>query len=211
MKIVLTGATGQVGKVLMRHLALSGKDITVDGTRREITNKVVLPDSDVIIHSAGLKFGWKSVQDPAPYIKTNIVGTFNMLESAVHNPPLMKFVLISTVEAADPKTPYAASKAAAEALALSYFHSYGLPVIVLRIPTVLSFSAEGEGFVAKLLRGEDVKINNNTKEWITEIDLAKDVLRHILAGKPGNLYTLSGVVLSDQEIAELCQAQKASL
>lgn len=86
-----------------------------------------------------------SFQAPSSYLQTNVLGSHNLLEAA-RRKGVRSFVQTSTSEVygtavsvpmseahrVHPQSPYAASKVAADALALSYFHSYGLPVTILR-------------------------------------------------------------------------------
>ena len=86
-----------------------------------------------------------SFQAPSSYLQTNVLGSHNLLEAA-RRMGVRSFVQTSTSEVygtavsvpmsenhrIHPQSPYAASKVAADALALSYFHSYGLPVTILR-------------------------------------------------------------------------------
>lgn len=200
MRMILTGATGVVGKLLLEQ---NIEGLQVSAKRRDILMPMMFPQADYIVHAAGLKFGWKSVADPAPYIQANIVGTFNVLEAARAVSPKM-FVLISTVEAADPRTPYAASKAAAEALALSYWHSYGLNACIVRLPSVLNYSMQGEGFAAKVLRGDIVTAGDGYKQWVEGGECAKQIYSIMLQGKPGQTYAIGGTWMSDREVMDLC-------
>ena len=86
-----------------------------------------------------------SFEAPNSYLQTNLLGTQNLLEAA-RRTGVRSFVQTSTSEVygtavsvpmsenhrIHPQSPYAASKVAADALALSYFHSYGMPVTILR-------------------------------------------------------------------------------
>jgi nucleoside-diphosphate-sugar epimerase len=118
------------------------------------TNKGRLPDDgrpyDAVINLAARAGVRQSVSDPASYLRTNIVGTLNLLDFCKER-GVRKFILASTSslygannpcplgEDADtdrPLSPYAASKKAAEALAFSYHHLHGLDVTVLRYFTV---------------------------------------------------------------------------
>jgi dTDP-glucose 4,6-dehydratase len=98
----------------------------------------------------------RSIDEPAPFLHTNVIGTFTLLEGTRHylasgKAPKRKsfrFVHISTdevhgsLEPSDPpfreastfapNSPYAASKAAADHLCRSYFRTYGVPTVVLR-------------------------------------------------------------------------------
>ena len=101
-------------------------------------------DVDICIHAAAAINVQESIENPQRYHDVNVNGTFNILEMARKRD--VKVVLIGTCMVYDlssseaineehslnPKSPYAGSKLAAENLALSYFHAYGLPVVITR-------------------------------------------------------------------------------
>ena len=101
-------------------------------------------DVDICIHAAASINVQESIENPQRYYDVNVNGTFNILEMARKRD--VKVVLIGTCMVYDlssleaisethpvnPKSPYAGSKLAAENLALSYFHAYGLPVVITR-------------------------------------------------------------------------------
>ncbi len=101
--------------------------------------------NDIVIHLAaliGIPYSYKS---PLAYVETNIKGTYNVLESS-KNLNLKKVIITSTSEVygsakyipmdelhpLNPQSPYSASKIAADNLALSYYYSFNLPVILIR-------------------------------------------------------------------------------
>ena len=104
----------------------------------------VFKDIDICIHAAAAINVQESIENPLRYYDVNVNGTFNILEEARKRD--VKVVLIGTCMVYDltsskaigeehplnPKSPYAGSKLAAENLALSYFHAYGLPVVITR-------------------------------------------------------------------------------
>ena len=106
--------------------------------------KSVFKDIDICIHAAAAINVQESIDNPQRYYDVNVNGTFNILEEARKRD--VKVVLIGTCMVYDlssseaineehslnPKSPYAGSKLAAENLALSYFHAYGLPVVITR-------------------------------------------------------------------------------
>lgn len=127
--------------------------------------------ASAILHLAALIAIPYSYRAPESYIDTNVTGTLNVLEAArLHETPRVvatstseiygsaQFVPITEAHPVNPQSPYAASKAAADHLALSYEKSFGLPVAVLRpfntygprqsaravIPTIITQLARGE-------------------------------------------------------------------
>ena len=109
---------------------------------------------DTVVHFAAESHVDRSIAGPSPFVETNIVGTFSMLEAArkvwleeaLLQPEMVRFHHISTDEvygsltlgepafsettAYAPNSPYAASKAASDHLVRSYGHTYGLPISI---------------------------------------------------------------------------------
>ena len=154
----------------------------------------VFKDIDICIHAAAAINVQESIDNPQKYYDVNIDGTFNILEEARRKD--VKVVLIGTCMVYDltsskaineehplnPKSPYAGSKLAAENLASSYYHAYGLPVVITR-----PFNTYGpyqksdmEGgvvsiFVKSLLQGEPLKIfgdGTQTRDLLYVVDCA---------------------------------------
>ena len=104
-----------------------------------------LVDCDAVLHLAALISIPDSFTSTSSYLETNVLGTFNMLRAAQAN-QISRFVMTSTSEVygsaeylpIDEKhpligrSPYAATKIAAEQIALAHFYSFGLPVVVVR-------------------------------------------------------------------------------
>lgn len=129
---------------------------------------------EVVFHLAALIGIPYSFQAPQSYIEVNVLGTQNLLEAS-KRAGVRAFVQTSTSEVygtaetvpmseshrLNPQSPYAASKVAADAICLSYFHSYGFPVTTLRpfntfgprqstraiIPTIIRQIIENDGVV----------------------------------------------------------------
>ena len=101
---------------------------------------------DIIFNLASLISIPYSYKAPLSYIKTNIEGTVNLCNSALKNKKIKKFLHISTSEVygsalsvpitethpLQPQSPYSASKISSEMMALSYFYSFNLPVLIVR-------------------------------------------------------------------------------
>lgn len=171
MKILVTGSSGFIGSHLTEFLTKKGYKITAFDRyninndygwleKSEFQKKInfVLGDlrdydsvykamkgCDAVIHLAALIGIPYSYNSPTAYIKTNVEGTFNILEAA-KNLKLKQVIVTSTSEVygtakskslkeSDPlsaQSPYAATKIAADQLSLSYFKSFNLPVKIIR-------------------------------------------------------------------------------
>ena len=102
--------------------------------------------SEIVVHFAAETHVDRSILAAADFIRTDVEGTWVLLEAARRAPQLRRFVQISTDEVygsvptgascetdeLKPRNPYAASKAGADRLAYSYWATYGVPVIVTR-------------------------------------------------------------------------------
>lgn len=170
-KILITGGTGFIGSHLAEKCVEIGYKVTifdrynpnyslgnlenskyknrinfVFGDIRDFdsVNRVV-KKKDVVIHLAALIGIPYSYISPSAYIKTNIEGTYNLLESCKNN-KILKTIITSTSEVygsakytpidekhpLKPQSPYSASKISADNLSLSYYYSFGLPLTILR-------------------------------------------------------------------------------
>ena len=100
---------------------------------------------DIVFHLAALISIPYSYKSPKSYIQTNIIGTYNILEAARENKIGLvvntstsevygsaQYMPIDEKHPLNAQSPYAATKIAADHLSLSYFRSFGLPVVVLR-------------------------------------------------------------------------------
>lgn len=141
------------------------------GDKNEIGNV------DIILNIASESHVDRSITDPVPFIKNNINLTLNMLELACEVKPKL-FLQFSTDESFGvapegtnhhewsphiPSNPYAASKAAQEDIAISYWRTYGVPVVITNTMNIFSDIQDWEKFiplcVKKILSGEEITIH----------------------------------------------------
>ncbi len=169
---------------------------------------------DVVVNFAAESHVDRSIMGPEAFIETNIKGTFNMLEASRHA-GIKKFLQISTDEVygsvkagkskegdiLDPTSPYSSSKAAADLVALSYFKTFGMPVVISRssnnfgpyqhpekfIPLFITRTVEGEGLP---LYGD----GKNVRNWIYVEDNCSGLDAIVHKGKPGEIYNVGGNV-----------------
>lgn len=134
--------------------------------------RYAMRDVEIVFHLAALVGIPYSYNSPEAYVETNIKGSLNILQAArdlgvkkvIHTSTseiygTAQFVPITEDHPVSPQSPYAASKAAADFLALSFHRSFGLPVIVIRpfntygprqscravVPTIITQILEGKG------------------------------------------------------------------
>jgi dTDP-glucose 4,6-dehydratase len=175
-----------------------------------------------IVHMAAGSHVDRSIKDPLGFVADNVTGTAHMLEFARWCDGLEKFLHFSTDEvfgAANgrpfdeydsfhPTNPYAASKAAAEALCPAWANTYGLPIVVTRCTNVAGPGQDGEKFIpstiAKVGRGEMVQIHarNGTPSSRKYIDV-RDVCAAthvaltrggVISGRGSGYYNIAGEV-----------------
>ena len=136
--------------------------------------------------------------DPVPFTENNVKVVLQTLEYARRVKP-QSFVLISTDEVYGPtdgtdfkewapiipSNPYAASKAAQEAIAISYWRTYGVPVVIVNCMNMIGERQDVEKFIPKVIRavvkGEEITIhgrpgNIGTRHYLHARNLADGVL-----------------------------------
>lgn len=155
MRALITGATGFVGPHLTSHLMGHGDDVTGIGhgdgpdllDAEGWTQLVARAKPDVIYHLAGFSDVGRSWKAPREAFRLNAEGTMSVLEAARLN-KVKRVVVVSSADVygiaspaslplaesapIQPRSPYGASKQAAEALAHQYSRGWGLDVIVVR-------------------------------------------------------------------------------
>ncbi len=164
----------------------------------------------------------RSIDGPAEFIHTNIVGTFELLEAARHHVSGLaagdregfRFLHVSTDEVYGslgatglfseetpyaPNSPYAASKASADHLGRAYFHTYGLPALITNCSNNYGPYQFPEKLIPLMILnaidGKDLPIygdGSNVRDWIYVEDHCAGVLLALEQGRPGEKYNLGG-------------------
>jgi GDP-4-dehydro-6-deoxy-D-mannose reductase len=154
VRALITGGGGFVGRHLERHLRSCGDEVVAIDVECDVTDLDVLRAAlraarpDVVYHLAALAHVGESWRDPARFLAVNVIGTSNVLEAARDHDASTGVLVVSSAEvygivrpddlplsedsAVAPVTPYAASKAAAEQVALQAARGYGQRVSVVR-------------------------------------------------------------------------------
>jgi len=168
---------------------------------------------DAIVHFAAESHVDRSILSPKPVIDTNFTGTFHLLEAARRH-DVGRFVHVSTDEVygsitapdeADedfplrPSSPYSASKAGSDMLALSYFTTYKLPVVVTRASNNYGPYQFPEKLVplmiANALEDKPLPIygdGQQVRDWLYVDDHCRAILSLIEKGSPGEIYNIGG-------------------
>jgi dTDP-glucose 4,6-dehydratase len=177
---------------------------------------------DYVVHFAAESHVDRSINDASAFVRTNIIGAFNVLEAS-RKLGVKTVIHVSTDEvygslsdgSADetyplaPNSPYAASKAASDLLARSYFVTHALDVRTTRCCNNYGKYQFPEKiipvFIKKLNSGEKLPIygdGRNVREWIHVSDHARGIQKVLEQGKPGEIYNIgTGSHLSNNDLA----------
>ncbi len=174
-----------------------------------------------VVHFAAETHVDRSILDPAAFVRTNVMGTFNLLEAARGAWGAdaaragCRFLHISTDEVFGslgfddppvteeapyaPSSPYAASKAAADWLVRSYFRTYGLPVLITNCSNNYGPYQFPEKLIPlmilNMMEGKPLPVygdGRNIRDWLYVEDHNRAVWLVMQQGKPGEKYNIGG-------------------
>jgi dTDP-glucose 4,6-dehydratase len=211
MKVLVTGGCGFIGSEFVNYVYNSFPQyklfvvdkLTYAGDEFSIPSDVELIKKDICnlqfedvgefnycVNFAAESHVDNSIKDGSPFVKTNVMGTYNMLELSKKCSNFIKFVQISTDEVYGdldiikkgqssendrliPSSYYSATKAAADELVIACTHTYGLPTLITRTCNNFGVKQHNEKFLPTLI---DCVTNNKpvpiygdgkqTREWI---------------------------------------------
>jgi dTDP-glucose 4,6-dehydratase len=167
-------------------------------------------DVDVVVHFAAESHVDRSITGPSVFLDTNVVGTGVLLDAAARN-RVPRFIHVSTDEVygsvaegfapetalLDPSSPYSASKAGSDLIALSYRVTFDYPVIVTRCTNNYGPYQFPEKviplFVTNLLDGLKVPLygtGSNERDWLYVEDHCSALHMLVDAGTPGEIYNI---------------------
>ena len=251
MRILITGGAGFIGSNLVRHIIkttehsiLNVDALTYAGNLHSLSDikenthyqfcPVNICDAaqvekvfqafqpDWVIHLAAESHVDRSIDGPDEFIQTNVIGTFNLLQSArSHYEALegdakakFRFLHVSTDEVYgslgetglfkettpyNPHSPYSASKASSDHLARAWADTYGLPVLITNCSNNYGPFQFPEKLIPvvilKALRGEEIPVYGkgvNIRDWLYVEDHADALYTVIFNGKPGETYNIGG-------------------
>lgn len=210
MKIIVTGGCGFIGSSFVNYLRKNVEcEIVVIDKLTYAANPLLIPEdifiiqkdicditlddigyADYIVNFAAESHVDNSISNGLPFVRTNVEGTFNMLEVARKIPNLKKFVQISTDEvygdmdsrnipsadettSLNPSSYYSATKAAADQLVESAGRTYGLPYLITRTCNNFGEHQHSEKFLPTIYRsimeGNPIPLygdGGHVREWI---------------------------------------------
>jgi len=239
MKILVCGGAGFIGSAFIRNYLTNNPDsklvnldiLTIgsnlqnlktvknnpnyqfieDDIQNESLIDRLVNDSDVVVNFAAESHVDRSIANPKPFIETNILGTYSILEAIRKHDK--QFIHVSTDEIygdamgklsfdensqIKPSNPYAATKAAADNLVASYHRTYGINCIITRCTNNFGPCQFPEKLIPKtiirLLKGLKVPLYGDgmqIRSWIYVYDHVSAIEALISGGKPGEVYNIT--------------------
>ncbi|MFM8408493.1 MAG: dTDP-glucose 4,6-dehydratase [Pirellulaceae bacterium] len=189
---------------------------------------------DAVLHLAAESHFDRSIEGPAPFIHTNVVGTFHLLHATARylaqadrsKADAFRFLHVSTDEVFgtlgaaglfserspyDPRSPYSATKAASDHLVRAWHSTYGLPTLITNCSNNYGPFQFPEKLIPtvilKCLRKESIPIygrGENVRDWLYVLDHCKAIERIVEKGRIGETYLVGG----NNEMTNLALAKK---
>jgi dTDP-glucose 4,6-dehydratase len=251
LKILVTGGAGFIGSAVCRHLinetdhsVINLDKLTysstltslaeIEGSNRYTFVQADIADAaavaeifarekpDAVMHLAAESHVDRSITGPGDFIQTNIVGTYILLQAALHHwrglsggaRDAFRFHHVSTDEVYgsleddglfvettpyDPSSPYSASKAASDHLVMAWHRTYGLPVVISNCSNNYGPYHFPEKLIPLViinaLEGRALPVygdGSNVRDWLFVEDHARALLTICATGRPGQTYNVGG-------------------
>ena len=178
----------------------------------EVDVKIAMKDCDYVVNFAAETHVDKSIEDPSIFVKTDVIGTYNLLEYA-RKYDVEKYLQISTDEVygsilngsfteesnIDPSSPYSASKAGGDMLAKAYHKTYDVPVLITRSSNNFGPYQYPEKliplFIMNAMNDKPLPVYGdgmNIRDWIYVLDNCKGIDVVLNKGKIGEVYNVGG-------------------
>ena len=239
-KILVTGCLGFIGSHFVKYV-LKNTDFEIVGFNRNSDQRNILrlkdfidnrrfnlvygdmanpsnlsglcEDVDYVVNFAAKTFVDHSIRDPKPFVESNIIGTYNLLEEVRRCKTIKKYIQVSTDEVygailegaykedakLNPTNPYSAAKAGGDMLCLSYFNTYGLPIIITRTENNYGEFQHPQKVLPKFVKyaivGKKLPVYGDGKHkrmWLYVLDHCSAILHLINNGKVGEIYHVAG-------------------
>ena len=240
MRLLVTGGLGFIGSNFIRYMLSEDPDVDLVNVdkiglganpenlrdieksknyrfvRGDISSPKMIEDVikevDAIVNFAAETHVDRSIADPGSFLRSNVFGTFTLLEAIRKFNENVKYVQISTdeiygdilegsfseLDRLNPSNPYSATKASADMLCLAYNRTYGLGVEITRCTNNFGPYQFPEKLIPKtIIRA----INNlpipvygtgtNVRDWIYVLDHCEAVSLVLTEGQPGEIYDIS--------------------
>lgn len=240
MKLLVTGGMGFIGSNLVRYMLSTRKEVEVinlddlvmganptnlkdlmkDRRYNFIKGNIadvklvsrLVKKVDAVINCAAQTHVDRSIANPQPFMESNAIGTYSILEAARRSNPAAKIVHVSTDEIYGdipegsfneddrlrPSNPYAATKSAADMFALAYHRTYGLEVTVTRCTNNFGPYQHPEKLIPKTIIRAALNLSipvygkgDQIRDWIYVRDHCDALAQVLEKGKPGEIYNIS--------------------
>jgi dTDP-glucose 4,6-dehydratase len=241
VNVLVTGGAGFIGSNFVRYAIAQHPDwrittldkLTYAGRRETLRDVVTHPRhefvqgdvadaeiaaplvqrSQLIFHFAAETHVDRSIAGAGEFLRTDVIGTYVLLEAARHAWDLRRFVQISTDEVygsvpsghsvetdeLKPRNPYSASKAAADRLAYSFWATYGVPVVITRASNNYGPYQFPEKviplFVTNALENRDLPMygdGRQIRDWLHVLDHCRGIDVAAARGESGEVYNIGG-------------------
>ena len=247
-KIVVTGGMGFIGSHFVNKLkgTIQDCEITVidkltyasnvdnincgvNFIKEDICNLSDLPECDYIVHFAAESHVDNSIKNGRPFVRTNVEGTFNMVELALKVEGLKKFIHISTDEVygdmADygsdtlsnedfslvGSSYYSATKASSDLIVQSAGRTFGLPYIITRTCNNFGENQHSEKMVPKIIKmiknDEPIPVygdGEQIREWIHADDNAQSIINIMLSDEVNQVFNIgSGYRITNNQLIKI--------
>jgi dTDP-glucose 4,6-dehydratase len=235
-RIIVTGGLGFIGSHFINyvnentdHEILIVDKLTYAASRTNVKQSTPLLEKDIcdvvaedlgdydyIVHFAAESHVDNSIKDGLPFVKTNVEGTFNLIEVARKNPNLKKFLHISTDEVygdmADhfsinhtatenspynPSSYYSATKTASDLLVMAAGRTYDFPYLITRTCNNYGENQHKEKFIPTIIdsikRSQYIPVYGDGKqvrEWIHADDNAAAIYKLLMSDKVKEIYNI---------------------
>lgn len=241
MKLLVTGGAGFIGSNFIRYMLTNYPEIEIvnldlltyagnpenlkefenDSRYRFVKGDIMdaslvdplVAECDAIVHFAAESHVDRSILGPEAFVRTNVLGTFTLLEAARKHSRRFHHVSTDEVFGAltastpafdeatpyDPRSPYSASKAGSDHLVRAYFHTFGLPITISNCSNNYGPYHFPEKLIplaiTNLLEGEKVPVYGDgaqVRDWLYVEDHARAITLILEKGKIGETYCIGG-------------------
>jgi len=240
VKLLVTGGLGFIGSNFIRHMLNSYSDIRITNVdnlsvgsnpanlkdvrkdsryrfvRGDITNlrplTRLVKDVDGVVNIAAETHVDRSISNPEPFVKSNTIGTYTILEAVRKSNPSAKIIQVSTDEGygdivegsfredapLKPSSPYASSKAAADMYVVAYHRTYGLHAMITRCTNNFGPYQHPEKLIPKTIVRAHLNLpvpvygkGEQVRDWIYVQDHCMALNQVMEKGKSGEIYNIS--------------------